>query len=150
MADGEAEVKLLQDSKKWPLADRVAHASWKIRSSAYDDMKAGLAKVYEETDPYLSECCEWGVDSPDQPSRATAAWTGILISVEHWGTGGPGGRDGQVQVVDRDRRGLPAGPVFGKAVADANAAAQDKALDALLVFLTKATEAHAGRCAARV
>lgn len=54
MAD--AEVKLLADAKKLPLADRVAHTNWKARSAAYEDIKTGLSKVYEDSDPLLSEC----------------------------------------------------------------------------------------------
>jgi hypothetical protein len=83
MAD--EEVKLLQDAKKWALGERVAHASWKVRSAAYDDMKAGLAKVYEETDPYLNECCErrdlgvggtFGFCSASPGQRAAAGLSG--------------------------------------------------------------------------
>ena len=38
-----------------------------------------------------------------------------------------------------------AGPLFGKAVVDANAPAQDGALDALLSFLSKCNEHAASR-----
>ncbi|GFH15736.1 uncharacterized protein HaLaN_12024, partial [Haematococcus lacustris] len=79
MADEEAQV--LRESKKWAWADRVAHSNWKVRSSAYDDIRAACTAVYEETDPCLTEF-----------------------------------------------------------VADSNAAAQDKALDALNTFLFKANE----------
>jgi hypothetical protein len=40
-----------------------------------------------------------------------------------------------------------AGVLFVKSVADSNAAAQDKALDALNAFLAKASEQHVNRCA---
>ncbi|KAJ9516595.1 hypothetical protein QJQ45_015220 [Haematococcus lacustris] len=86
MADEEAQV--LRESKKWAWPDRVAHSNWKVRSSAYDDIRAACTAVYEETDPCLTE------------------FAGL----------------------------------FNKAVADSNAAAQDKALDALNTFLIKANE----------
>lgn len=38
-----------------------------------------------------------------------------------------------------------AAPLFPKAVQDANAAAQDKALDALAAFQAKATEQHVAK-----
>ncbi|KAL6753732.1 armadillo-type protein [Haematococcus lacustris] len=86
MADEEAQV--LRESKKWAWPDRVAHSNWKVRSSAYDDIRVACTAVYEETDPCLTE------------------FAGL----------------------------------FNKAVADSNAAAQDKALDALNTFLIKANE----------
>ncbi|EFJ44246.1 microtubule organizing protein mora [Volvox carteri f. nagariensis] len=46
---------------------------------------------------------------------------------------------------DADPRLSEFAPLFPKAVTEANAAAVDKALDALVVFLTKATEQHASR-----
>eukprot|EP00798_Chlamydomonas_sp_ICE-L_P001436 gene1436-32810_t len=46
---------------------------------------------------------------------------------------------------DSDSTLLTYAPLFGKAVMDSNAAAQDKALEALLVFQSKASEALAAK-----
>lgn len=53
MADDE--VKVLADAKKLPMPERVAHANWKARSAAYDDIKQACSRVYEDSDPCLNE-----------------------------------------------------------------------------------------------
>ena len=53
MADDE--VKILADAKKMPMAERVAHANWKARNAAYEDIKLACQRVYEESDPILTE-----------------------------------------------------------------------------------------------
>ena len=53
MADDE--VKILADAKKMPMAERVAHANWKARNAAYEDIKLACQRVYEDSDPILTE-----------------------------------------------------------------------------------------------
>ena len=53
MADDE--VKILQEAKKLPMAERVAHANWKARNAAYEDIKIACQRVIEDTDPCLTE-----------------------------------------------------------------------------------------------
>lgn len=53
MADDE--VRLLAEAKKLPMVDRVAHANWKARNAAYEDIKLACQRVYEDTDPCLAE-----------------------------------------------------------------------------------------------
>ena len=52
MADDE--VHILADAAKLPMDDRVGHSHWKARAAAYDDMKAGIARVFDESDPLLA------------------------------------------------------------------------------------------------
>ena len=51
----EDEVRLLAEAAKMDMEDRVAHPNWKARSAAYDEMKAGLARIFEDSDPLLSK-----------------------------------------------------------------------------------------------
>lgn len=53
MADDEN--KILADAKKLAMPERIAHANWKVRSAAYDDIKQTCSGVYDEADPVLSE-----------------------------------------------------------------------------------------------
>lgn len=53
MADNEAQV--LGEAKKLSYADRLAHANWKVRSAAYDDINAACNGVYDPNDPCLQE-----------------------------------------------------------------------------------------------
>lgn len=52
MAD---EQQVLAEAKKLPLADRVAHANWKVRSAAYEDLTQLCNGIYDEADPRLNE-----------------------------------------------------------------------------------------------
>jgi cytoskeleton-associated protein 5 len=53
MADDE--VRLLAEAKKLPMSERVTHTNWKARNAAYEDIKQACQRVYEDTDPCLSE-----------------------------------------------------------------------------------------------
>ena len=46
---------MLAEAAKMDMEDRVAHPNWKARSAAYDEMKAGLARIFEDSDPLLSK-----------------------------------------------------------------------------------------------
>ncbi|GLC42611.1 hypothetical protein PLESTB_001118900 [Pleodorina starrii] len=93
----DKDVRELAEAKKLPLTDRVAHANWKARVAAYEDISAACKEIYDDADPRLNEFA----------------------------------------------------PLFPKAVSEPNAAAVDKALDALTAFLAKATEQHASRICER-
>ena len=56
MADEEA--KILADAKKLPLADRVEHKNWKVRSEAYEDVRAACERAFSSSDPILDEAGE--------------------------------------------------------------------------------------------
>ena len=53
MADDE--VKVLSDAKKLHMSERVAHANWKARAAAYEDIRVACSRVYEDSDPCLNE-----------------------------------------------------------------------------------------------
>lgn len=53
MADDE--VKVLSDAKQLPLAERVAHKNWKVRSEAYEDISSSCQKVFSDEDPVLNQ-----------------------------------------------------------------------------------------------
>lgn len=55
----DEETRLLVESKKWALPERVSHTSWKVRQAAYEDVLQNLSGVYDEGDPLLSEYGEW-------------------------------------------------------------------------------------------
>ncbi len=52
MAD---EATALAEAKKLPFADRIAHANWKVRSAAFDEINVACNGVYDENDPCLQE-----------------------------------------------------------------------------------------------
>lgn len=52
MADEE---KLLADAAKLSVEERCVHTSWKVRSAAYEHIKAACEKVFDSSDPVLSE-----------------------------------------------------------------------------------------------
>ncbi|CAI7892594.1 unnamed protein product [Closterium sp. NIES-54] len=76
------EEKVLQEAKKLPLEDRIAHKNWKVRNEVYLDIADSCNKIKDPKDPKLKEF----------------------------------------------------GHLLKKAVSDANAPAQEKALDALIAF----------------
>jgi hypothetical protein len=53
MADDEA--KVLEQAKKLPLAERVAHANWKARSAAWEDIKKSCDSLFNDGDPVLDQ-----------------------------------------------------------------------------------------------
>ena len=53
MADDEAQV--LAAAKKLPLYERVEHKNWKVRSEAYEDVRAGCERAFSSSDPILDE-----------------------------------------------------------------------------------------------
>ena len=60
MADDEAQV--LAAAKKLPLEDRVEHKNWKVRSEAYEDVRAGCTSAFSSSDPIIDAAgeCERG------------------------------------------------------------------------------------------
>lgn len=67
----EDEAKSLLDAKQLPFADRVAHKNWKVRSEAYDDIKASCQSVFSEEDPVLSQYCKTWLLHTVQSSACT-------------------------------------------------------------------------------
>lgn len=53
MADDEAQVLLA--AKKLPLYERIEHKNWKVRSEAYDDVRAGCERAFSSSEPILDE-----------------------------------------------------------------------------------------------
>lgn len=51
------DAQVLAEAKKLAMADRVAHANWKVRSAAYEDIRDTCSKVYDEADKCLTEYC---------------------------------------------------------------------------------------------
>ena len=56
MADDEAQI--LAAAKKLPLHERVEHKNWKVRSEAYDDVKASCGRAFSSSDPIIDEAGE--------------------------------------------------------------------------------------------
>lgn len=54
----EDEAKALSDAKQMPFPERVAHKHWKVRSEAFDDIKASCQSIFSDEDPVLSQYCE--------------------------------------------------------------------------------------------
>lgn len=46
---------MLAEAAKLPLDERAAHANWKVRSAAYDDLKAQCDRVLSDGDLILGE-----------------------------------------------------------------------------------------------
>jgi hypothetical protein len=53
MADEEA--KVLATAKKLALSERVQHKLWKVRSEAWEDIRAGCERAFSSSDPVLEE-----------------------------------------------------------------------------------------------
>eukprot|EP00983_Pelagomonas_calceolata_P131443 1161776-Pelagomonas_calceolata.AAC.11 len=121
------EATAIAEAKKLPWPDRIAHPNWKVRSAAFDDINVACNGVYDENDPCLQEF--------GRRSKHAEGWTGASCTFC------------SVCSIFSICSGLPAASLFPKAVQDSNAAAQDKALDALAAFQAKATEQHVARYA---
>lgn len=67
------EAQLLADAAKLPIDERCSHANWKVRSAAYEQIKASCNSVFDSSDPVLSEygkfhCRIEAVGSPSRPT----------------------------------------------------------------------------------
>lgn len=51
----EADSKLLAAAKRLPLAERIEHSNWKVRSAAHEDVKAACESAFSSADPILNE-----------------------------------------------------------------------------------------------
>ena len=84
MAESTDDVRLLADAKKLPMADRVGHASWKVRSAAYEDMAKACSQVWDEADPCLQEYGErlegW---APAPCHRLRSSATSTMMTLLH-------------------------------------------------------------------
>lgn len=135
MAD---EVALLNEAKKLPLPERVVCNLWKARVAAFEEIIQACGGIHEDSDPRLHD---YGTCS------ALLDW-GLTIAAGWWHRVRPGC---QTLIPSQSNRGwasdmpLHAGGLFVKAVADSNAAAQDKAVQALNSFLAKAQDVHVSR-----
>jgi hypothetical protein len=116
MADGGDDAALLAAARALPLADRAAHAHWKARRDAYADL-AGLAAAGGAVDGERRGACRQRRPGVETPCGAPAP---IPIP-------------------------LPAASLLVRGAGDANAAAQDAALDACVAWLQVATEESAAR-----
>ena len=58
--------EVMQEAAKLPLDERATHANWKVRSAAFEDIKAGAERVFSADDPTLSD---YGEPSHDPRSR---------------------------------------------------------------------------------
>lgn len=69
MADDEA--KVLADAKRLPLADRLEHKLWKVRSEAFEDIRGACNRAFSNSDPILNESGEQaGGLAPGRRGRA--------------------------------------------------------------------------------
>ncbi len=50
----EDETRLLQEAKKLPWEDRLAHKNWKLRNDAYIDMASLLNSISDPKDSRLN------------------------------------------------------------------------------------------------
>lgn len=139
MADGDAD--MLADARKLPLVERVAHKNWKARSEAWEDVRASCARVFSTDDPVLARhgachcpaCQRLVLGAALQPDHAA-----VSLSMPRFRSSA-----GLLSLAQASN--LPAAVLFPKAMADANAAALDKALEALAAWLLKADETQAAR-----
>lgn len=49
------EAELLADAAKLRIDERCAHANWKVRSAAYEQIKTSCNSVFDPSDPILNE-----------------------------------------------------------------------------------------------
>lgn len=135
------EATVLAEAARLPIDERCTHANWKVRSAAYEHIRASCGAVFDASDPVLAEFGEPGPRSSDpsaqrrpQSPRCCSLLLLPLLSL--------------TSLLDVALLAAPqSAPVFGKATADGNAAALDKALEALAAWLDKASDAAAGRVA---
>jgi cytoskeleton-associated protein 5 len=53
------EADLLREAAKLPLDERATHSNWKVRSAAFEDIKAKVERVFSEDDPSLADYGEF-------------------------------------------------------------------------------------------
>lgn len=56
MADDEQ--KILLEARRLPLPDRVGHKNWRVRSEAWEDVRARCERAFSSSDPILDEAGE--------------------------------------------------------------------------------------------
>lgn len=129
MAD---EQQVLQEAKKLPLGEQLAHSSWKVRAQALTTIQERVGRAFTSEDEIFAEA---GARECSGSPRASVLHLPRqllfrLLAPTH----------------------LPraaAGPLLGKAVGDSNANVMDKAVETLVTYLEKANEAFAARCVLR-
>ena len=47
------EAEVLAEAAKLPIAERAAHANWKARAAAFEDVKAACERAFSADDPQL-------------------------------------------------------------------------------------------------
>jgi hypothetical protein len=130
MADGqEAEEIRLREARDWPYAQRVADRNWKIRRDAYVDAKAASQRGIVPESSFGEQFTS---------ALSDVIWHYVRISA--------------VNACSRQQQPMPstvprAGTMLAKGLGDANAAAQDAALEALQSYLANSDEAQAAQCA---
>lgn len=109
----------LEQAAKLPFSERVAHKNWKVRSEAYADIRSACERAASADDLAIPDI--------GAPVRASASTLRVGAYAD---ARGPACR---------------AATLLAKASSDSNAAALDKALDAVLAYLTCASETGAAR-----
>ena len=49
------EAQILAEAAKLPISERAAHANWKARAAAFEDVKAACEGVFSADDPQLEK-----------------------------------------------------------------------------------------------
>lgn len=62
--------KIVEDSKKLPLPERVAHGHWKARSFAFEDIKKSCDQLFTDGDAVLDQYGELKVVHPNPMMRS--------------------------------------------------------------------------------
>lgn len=142
MSDQDEE-KILADARKLPISERVAHKSWKARGEAYDSISTACERALNEDDECFREfgwfmrasnAFAWLLLSHARPS-CDIVWKGLQIATPNY-----------FHALRRFRLCIfDAGSCLGKAASDANVAALDKALAAVVAYLGRCSDAHAER-----
>lgn len=132
------ENTVIEEARRKPLAERVEHKLWKVRVEAFEYIKSSCTKIVAEDDQSLTEFGTYGslIDRMEVVDLGRS-------SAPSFGAGSTGSvgmcfPDGAVDNF--------LGPLLAKATTDTNAAALDKALEAMCEYLQKAGENHAARC----
>jgi hypothetical protein len=63
MADDDA----VKEAAKLPIDERATHANWKVRSAAFEDIKKGVERVFNDDDPVLLEYGERRINRSRRP-----------------------------------------------------------------------------------